>query len=774
MEGVEFGAGIPYRAVTPVRERAVSRLAGLRPVELLDVGPVGLVEAAVRKVYEVLTQPHLDTAATSGGGARQRPFRPREVCVLVRTNRYGTAIAKRLQGKHIPAVTEGTASVMAGEMAADIGWLLEAMARPSDQGRARRAAATVFFGEDLAKVASLGEAREEEIQATIQSLHAVLAKDGIAAFAARIMADTAMATRIFGGMGGERRLVDFGHVIELLNDASGGRGCHARVMLEHVAALVAQDETAELVSRRVESDKESVTIMTVHKAKGLQYPCVIVADDWSPEKSARQPVVFHSGGGRVVDIGKTIPNGDTGEDAKTAAMRAANDERRRLIYVAITRPEHHVSILRNAQWRESLLAAVLAHAPDAADAISADVAHAISVRSAADLPAAQTWTDAMEETVLDVARAKRTIEQTYRRTSYSGIAKLAGRVETGADAPEGPGYDEDAFVATVAGAPAVTDGNEPEPSAPPLDLDDDDASAVPASELRGFLVQSLPAGTAFGRVAHTIFERIITGPDVSEDLLRDEVERVVNDVATARFLVDHRTNFSAMIADAMLTPFGGPADAVFRDLRFADFGPADRLAELDFEMALAGLDKRVKARHVGNVLATVLEAGHPLAAYAERLSGRAFDVPLAGLINGSIDAVLRIPGRPADDPRLVIADYKTNRLHGPDAEIPLADYAPSKLVAAMGEHHYPLQALVYGTAVWRMLRWRLGPRKPADWEPGECLAGIVYAFVRGMKGPTTPVDAAGGRYGVFTWLPPVTIWRRLSDLFAGDRPEENA
>jgi len=100
--------------------------------------------------------------------------------------------------------------------------------------------------------------------------------------------------------------------------------------------------------------------------------------------------------------------------------------------------------------------------------------------------------------------------------------------------------------------------------------------------------------------------------------------------------------------------------------------------------------------------------------------------------------------------------------------VPLAAYAPARLVAAMADHHYPLQALVYGTAVWRMLRWRLGPRQPAGWDPGTCLAGVVYGFVRGMKGPDTPIDAAGGRYGVFTWQPPAGIWRRLSDLFAGD------
>jgi hypothetical protein len=37
-----------------------------------------------------------------------------------------------------------------------------------------------------------------------------------------------------------------------------------------------------------------------------------------------------------------------------------------------------------------------------------------------------------------------------------------------------------------------------------------------------------------------------------------------------------------------------------------------------------------------------------------------------------------------------------------------------------------------------------------------------------MQGPGTPVAADGRRYGVFTWQPPAGIWRRLSDLFAGD------
>jgi ATP-dependent exoDNAse (exonuclease V) beta subunit len=90
-----------------------------------------LVEAATRKVHELLTAPHFVAA-------EPRPFEPHEICVLVRTNRTGSVLAKRLVDLGIPAVTEGTASVMAGQMALDIRGLLEAMERPSTAGRTRR------------------------------------------------------------------------------------------------------------------------------------------------------------------------------------------------------------------------------------------------------------------------------------------------------------------------------------------------------------------------------------------------------------------------------------------------------------------------------------------------------------------------------------------------------------------------------------------------------------------------------------------------------------
>jgi exodeoxyribonuclease V beta subunit len=74
----------------------------------------------------------------------------------------------------------------------------------------------------------------------------------------------------------------------------------------------------------------------------------------------------------------------------------------------------------------------------------------------------------------------------------------------------------------------------------------------------------------------------------------------------------------------------------------------------------------------------------------------------------------------------------------------------------MADAHYPLQALLYGVALHRFLRWRL-----PDYSPERHLGGTLYLFVRGMCGPATPAS------GVFGWAPRPALTVALSDLLHG-------
>ncbi|MCE9629160.1 MAG: UvrD-helicase domain-containing protein [Planctomycetia bacterium] len=771
MAGATFGAGIPYEAVGPEKSRTASRVQGLRPVEFIDVGEARREDVAVNRVHELLTTPcFLDGEA--------RPFRPKEICVLCRTNADGTAIAARLGRFSIPAVTMGTASVMQGQAAEDLRVLLEAMERPSDSGRARRAAATTFFGKPLTEDTRLSDEDLQAIQERIATWHAALQRKGVAAMAGAMLAETEVAHNLATGREGERRVVDLGHIVELLHDMSSGRGTPAREVLEHFTDLAQLDNTNEIVSRRVESDEDAVRIMTVHAAKGLEFPALVVAASWKAKRpqDQRGAAVFYEGTARRLDVGLALSDIRTSAQAKVRVITADNEELCRLLYVAVTRPRHHITVLRSAAWEESLLKNVMPAGPATAADIPADQRDRIAVKQATELPAVKHWSppetprganQPEEPSSPGIAPLPPQVEQTYRRTSFSSITNSAAGMAEDHHTPLGHGRDE------------AIPGSAADEVAAAIELSDPHTAAAAGAKtllppvhpagVEAFRIVDLPGGTAFGSTVHDIFERLDLAPGQPREEVTSAIRGLVEQLATSRMLRERHDLLTDLIVAALHTPFGGPPTALFRDSRLVDFSKEHRLVEMDFEMGMAGIAEGVLVSDIGRVLDKILTDGDPLRGYARLLAGDSFNVPLAGLINGQIDAVLRLPDRPHDDPRLVIVDYKTNTLHEAADAVPLAAYSVTGMAAEMAHAHYPLQALVYGTALFRMLRWRLGPRKPADWDPGECIAGIVYTFVRGMKGDGTPIDAEGRRYGVFTWLPPSTIWRRLSDLLSGDR-----
>ncbi|WP_418605714.1 PD-(D/E)XK nuclease family protein [Georgenia sp. SUBG003] len=192
--------------------------------------------------------------------------------------------------------------------------------------------------------------------------------------------------------------------------------------------------------------------------------------------------------------------------------------------------------------------------------------------------------------------------------------------------------------------------------------------------------------------------------------------------------------------------------------------PADRLAELEFELPLAGGDTPSRASatlvDVAALLRRHLPADDMFAPYADQLAALGPE-RLHGYLTGSIDAVLR-RGSGADA-RYLVVDYKTNRLAPPDEALTLWHYRPEALAEAMMRSHYPLQLLLYLAALHRFLRWR-----HRGYDPERQLGGGLYLFVRGMAGPDTPV-ADGTPHGVMSWRPPAALVVELSALLEGRR-----
>jgi len=97
-----------------------------------------------------------------------------------------------------------------------------------------------------------------------------------------------------------------------------------------------RDARAE-VKRDMEIRRDEVRVMTVHGAKGLEAPIVILADTATPPAGPRPPRLLQLADGAMVWIGRKADDVPQVATARADANAEAESEYRRLLYVAMTR-----------------------------------------------------------------------------------------------------------------------------------------------------------------------------------------------------------------------------------------------------------------------------------------------------------------------------------------------------------------------------------------------------------------------------------------------------
>lgn len=749
MAGHNFGDQIDYVQVKSAAKNAGSQLSGFQPVEIVNLGdnPRATVP---QKVAALRVAQLLKHAKVEG-----KKVALSDICVLVRANEIGISLERELRAMKIPAVSGGTASVIHSEASQSLQQLLQALDRPSDMGLVRTALSGMFFGRSLLDPAVMAHgvvsSTEEEGAASmtgidaehefIRTLSRVIRKEGIAAVEALILSNPMCLNSMLRSERAERRLTDLRHLVELIHRETEGKGIDALKALRTIADLESLDATAELVSRRIESDVDAVKILTIHAAKGLEFPIVVVADLWkdkalsatkeksADERNTHKPPMFlsprpNAAGkrNRCIDVA-WVEAGIPTPAARLASEAEALDETKRQFYVAVTRAQRHLSILLPSSTEGCVAySCINSYAFNKPDSLIPVVS--IPAKEAPEIhrrvePATMHSFDA-------------STEQTYRRTSFSGISETAaGRSSVMLHVAPGSGLDEqpDFFGGHIHSA----------------------SSDVPTGTTMP--LARVPKGTYIGTVIHNIFENF----DTSASSIDDEMSHLVDVHASGPSLLPYRKELIDGLVLAARTPLG----TFMGDASLASIPTQDRLAELSFEMGLAHLSKGIQVKQIGDVLLEILPEHDSLRAYAQMLSGEQFNIPLAGLINGSIDAVLRVKNRDGLE-QLFITDYKSNRLDTEDDMQLIDAYHPSRLVHAMEHHHYPLQAILYGVALHRFLRWK-APKLDSD----DVIGGVAYFFLRGMINDPKFMDEHGCPYGVFQWKAPTGLWKRLSDVMAG-------
>jgi exodeoxyribonuclease V beta subunit len=681
-----------------------------------------------------------------------KPLAGGDIAVLVRSHAQGGAMRQALAALGVGSVELSQASVFQSTDAEDLERVLAAVLEPARERMLRAALSTVMLGFDAAAIeaASAQEGQLLGFVTRFTEYREQWLRRGVGVMLRSLMVREGVAARMLARADGERRLTNLLHLSEGLHQASE---THAspELQLRWLQTQRAERSGEDAAQLRLESDRNLVQIITIHKSKGLEYPVVFCPFLWNGHPGGAPdglegreyhdddglPVLDFSIEPKATNKGKSKSK-DAPEDPedrikqRLALEKAA--ENLRLVYVALTRAVQRLYLVVGtytnksgrgtgttestrsplnslvagagqspAEWRESKLE------PDAVHAAWQLMQEAhpgcIGLEPLPAGPWARVEPVRLAPDALAALPAPGRIPSAWWIGSYSSLSQGVRH--------EGAAVDHDARVALS------TPLAERSESLPDQSVEADD-------------ILNFPRGAEAGNCMHAVFERVdftdpATWPAAIDTALREQPQAQAQAHAGSELSALLPRMLNRMLADVLNTRLPG-------GLVLSGVTRARRLVELEFNLPATQLA-------AGAMTALLREYGYPVP-----LLGFG---TLDGYLLGFIDLIVEHEGR------FHILDWKSNHL----GRVPAA-YAAAPVGRAMREHGYHLQFLLYTVALHRYLGRRLPGYRYEDH-----FGGAMYLFVRGVRPGWMGAD--GGALGVHVDRPPQELVERLSALFAG-------
>lgn len=271
-----------------------------------------------------------------------RKVLPGDIAILVYSNQEGSLMAQTLRSRGVPAVVTSGQDVMSTDEAQELLRLLRAINEPRRSELRRAALATRLLGWDSDALQQLETdvAAEEAVLRDFEHWNTLWHQYGIAGLLLHIDKDKNLTMRLAKTPQGERRVMNLRHLSDLLQqEATERRGNPERLLrwLVKECARAAETQAIEERQLQLESDAQAVQIVTMHKAKGLEYNLVFCPYLWSN----REPKGVGSLRAKTSDRRDMLIDiqfAKKGQPELYALLvRNQMEERLRLAYVALTR-----------------------------------------------------------------------------------------------------------------------------------------------------------------------------------------------------------------------------------------------------------------------------------------------------------------------------------------------------------------------------------------------------------------------------------------------------
>ena len=614
----------------------------------------------------------------SGGSVQRTEITAADIAVLVRSNKQAEQYQDHFEAAGIPAVISSKKPVFAAPECGELLLILQAIAMPSDAGALKRAMSSTWFGlsGDEHHRICLSASAFDQWFSRFQHYYRLWSEMGFFPMMTTMVEDENVFVHLCSEKSGERRIANILHLAELVQKEEQEKQFGISQILFWLQKMISDARIKQETELRLESDEMAVSILTMHSAKGLEYPIVFCPSLLSAGRYDDSEALItkcHDDNGTLIcDLGSELF-----DKHRQLSIEEQNQEELRLAYVAVTR----------AQLRSYLFWADVAERGGYGGSAASPLGRLLFPHGTGTFQQQQDLLRSFEnvpDTGYNLIEADKMVQPSYKPlkvdTSLLKARKRGTRsLVTGRT------------VTSFSGLSTLTDLEKNETLSGAFDEIEKGAISTESS--------GLPGGVRFGNIVHDALEMLEFSKLASMQENFEELGTICR-----------RYNLTVDLAELQQLLF-----------RCVTTQLLSRLSPVNFTLAELAREKLVKEMQFTLRMAAISTTGlnriftHETAFLP--LSYR----ELEGYLNGFIDLI----GEYGE--KIYIIDYKTNNLGNA-----FANYQQDDLSAAMREHNYGLQYLLYTLVVHRYLKtWQ------ADYSYNKHFGGVMYLFVRGMS-PDTP------------------------------------
>lgn len=674
--------------------------------------------------------------------AEGRPINAGDIAVLVRAGSMGNSIEAELLARGINCSWRGAGGLLERPEAAALRCILEAIAEPRRRDRVMAMLALPVFHLDTMELCRYHDHEAGAVQGVLLKLHQQWEESTFLQMFNRLLrltrrellaSDDGDGDRTFAqmlaGPPGESDVAIWKQLGEVIHYTALTRRLGPAETLAwlvdrlHRGANAADvkptgnpddDEQAEaLFKRRMRTQDNAVTIMTIHGSKGLQFPVVILPQICGSASFKGDRYHDRNGVRRIMM--------DDDDDAQSAAQcrRESIEEQRRLLYVAITRAQYLCRIIGGLQkgprqaglFPDSDLPPLPVFSTPPWEKAAAETPPAASPPATAgyepfDAPCPRGWQTCSYSSL---SRNRSAVSP----DDHAAPHDTEGNAEDDNDLPPpailAPADDHDDH-----DAPDDADGNDANDDIPPIFL--------------------FPRGASAGEAWHKLLEQL--------DYQQHDPERLreyaASQLDAARQLPSNDPRSRQAMLDAAVDMIHGLLDNPLPGtrIRLGEIPPSKRRHEMNFKMRLAdgnGIDCQ-EIRAILEDFGIAMPNGWLCTASTgeDNADDRHDTIAYRDFtLVGQIDLLFESDGK------FWIVDWKTNALcqYGDRPSFERFDHHSPQcaLDAEMDAHFYTLQYLLYTVA---FMRWYAGLHPGFSWTEeryGQLFGGCCYIFLRGVS-----------------------------------------